>query len=115
MPPYIFTVEEDEVSFVGPLHKTVVDFWRMVWQEKAHSIVMITNLSEGGKTACEQYWPDSGTQEFGPFQVTLTDQHTLADYIIRRLKVEVCYFIKTKVLVTNTVHPYSSQEVLAVP
>ena len=62
----------------------------MVWQEKARSIVMIANLKEGGKSKCEQYWPESGTQNFGPFQVTITDQQILADYVIRKLTVKVC-------------------------
>jgi len=74
----------------GPLPKTVEDFWRMVWQERAPSIVMITNLEEGGKTKCEQYWPDSATESFGPFQVSITEQQILADYTIRKLTVKVC-------------------------
>ena len=68
----------------------MVDFWRLVWQEKAPTIVMITNLEEGGKTKCQQYWPDSGNKAFGPFQVTVTNQQMLADYTIRSLLVQVC-------------------------
>ena len=62
----------------------------MVWQERAPSIVMITNLEEGGKPKCHQYWPDSGTENYGPFQVTITEQQVLADYTIRMLTVKVC-------------------------
>ena len=61
----------------------------MVWQERAPSIVMITNLEEGGKPKCQQYWPDSGTENYGPFQVSTTAQQLLADYTIRKLSVEV--------------------------
>ena len=67
----------------------MVDFWRLVWQERAPSIVMITNLEERGKTKCQQYWPDLGTESFGPFQVSITDQQVLADYTIRNLTVQV--------------------------
>ena len=85
----------------GPLPKTLVDFWRLVWQEKPHVIVMVTNLKEGNKIKCQQYWPNSGTKSFGPFQITITDQQTLADYTIRTLQVvvsivihiEVCFII----------------------
>ena len=31
------------------MESTVADFWRMVWEQCANTIVMITNLSEGGK------------------------------------------------------------------
>ena len=61
----------------------------MVWQEKVPSVVMITNLVEGKKTKCEQYWPSSGSQDFGPFHVSITHQLILADYTIRTLSVEV--------------------------
>jgi len=66
-----------------------VDFWRLLWQEGAHSIVMITNLEEGGKIKCHQYWPDKDTKNFGPFHVSITDQQILADYTIRNLTVQV--------------------------
>ncbi|KIH62868.1 Protein-tyrosine phosphatase [Ancylostoma duodenale] len=41
----------------GPNNKTVDDFWRMIWQEKCKSIVMLCNVMECGKPKCEQYWP----------------------------------------------------------
>ena len=69
--------------------KTIVDFWRMVQQEKVTSIVMITNIKEGGKTKCEQYWPETGSKNFGPFQITVTDQQILADYTTRVFMVQV--------------------------
>ena len=50
---------------------------------------MITNLEEGGKAKCQQYWPDSGTRNFGPFQVFMVDERILADYTIRTLTVQV--------------------------
>ncbi|CAI5450468.1 unnamed protein product [Caenorhabditis angaria] len=43
----------------GPTEKTVEDFWRLVWQEKAPSIVMLCNIMECGKKKCEQYWPQN--------------------------------------------------------
>ena len=75
--------------YVGPVPRTVVDFWRMVWQERGASIVMITNVVEGKKTKCEQYWPLSGSLEFGPYKITVTNQQILADYTIGTLNVEV--------------------------
>ncbi|KHJ96341.1 Protein-tyrosine phosphatase, partial [Oesophagostomum dentatum] len=44
----------------GPTENTVEDFWRMIWQEKCKSIVMLCNITECGKKKCEQYWPEAG-------------------------------------------------------
>ena len=61
----------------------------MVWQEQIYVVAMVTNTMEGGQKKCEQYWPEQGTQEYGPFKVTLTDQQVFADYTIRQLFVSV--------------------------
>ena len=50
---------------------------------------MLTNLKEGNKIKCQQYWPDSDSKEFGPFTVTMTDHQVLADYTVRTLSVKV--------------------------
>ena len=50
---------------------------------------MVTNIKEDKKTKCQQYWPDSDSKQFGPFNITLTDQQVFANYTIRLLQVEV--------------------------
>ena len=75
--------------YLGPLPKTTVDFWWLVWQEKPHIIAMVTNLEEGTKKKCHQYWPDTDTQSFGPFQVKITSEQILVDYTTRNLSVQV--------------------------
>ena len=74
---------------IGPLPGTLVDFWRLMWQERPPIIVMLTNLEENNKIKCEQYWPESGKKQFGPFTVAITDQQILADYTIRTLEASV--------------------------
>ncbi|VDN55054.1 unnamed protein product [Dracunculus medinensis] len=44
----------------GPLHSTIDDFWRMVFQERAETILMLCRPSEDGKAKCALYWPESG-------------------------------------------------------
>ena len=77
------------LNFVGPLLNTVNDFWWLVWQERVHIIAMVTNTMERGQQKCEQYWPDEGTKEYGPFKVMFSDQQVFADYTIRQLFVSV--------------------------
>ncbi|XP_064386164.1 uncharacterized protein LOC135334777 [Halichondria panicea] len=74
------------IATQGPLPGTLVDFWRMMWQERPPIIVMLTNLMENNKIKCEQYWPESGKKQFGPFTVAITDQQILADYTMRTLE-----------------------------
>ena len=50
---------------------------------------MVTNLEEGNKKKCHQYWPEFGAQSFGPFQVTITEHQILADYTVRHFSVQV--------------------------
>ena len=76
----------------GPLSNTVVDFWRAVWQEEVGSIVMVTNLKEGNHVKCHQYWPSSGSAQYGPFTVILAEQLIFADYVIRHLHIAVSHF-----------------------
>ena len=67
----------------------LVDFWRLIWQERPPTIVMVTNLKEGNKKKCEQYWPESENATFGPFMVTLIEHQTYSNYCTRTLHVTV--------------------------
>ena len=37
------------IAAQGPITGTVIDFWRMVWEQGSATIVMLTNLEERGK------------------------------------------------------------------
>ena len=56
-------------------------------------IVMVTNLKEGTKSKCEQYWPNTAAKNetYGPFTVTLQDEQVYPDSVIRKLSVMVRY------------------------
>ena len=77
------------IAVLGPKDHMLVDFWRLIWQENTPTIVMVTNLKEGNKRKCEQYWPDSGSTTYGPFKVALMEQQVLVDYCVRTLQVTV--------------------------
>ncbi|TKR77207.1 hypothetical protein L596_018221 [Steinernema carpocapsae] len=42
----------------GPLQQTVHDFWRMVFQERVGTILMLCKPSEDFKQKCHIYWPE---------------------------------------------------------
>ncbi|KAK0416389.1 hypothetical protein QR680_012456 [Steinernema hermaphroditum] len=42
----------------GPLQQTVHDFWRMVFQERVGTILMLCKPSEDFKQKCHVYWPE---------------------------------------------------------
>ncbi|KAI4890859.1 hypothetical protein NFI96_026417, partial [Prochilodus magdalenae] len=59
---------KDKNKFIGaqgPKQETVADFWRMIWEQKSATIVMLTNLKERKEDKCYQYWPDQGCWTYG--------------------------------------------------
>lgn len=76
------------IATQGCLPTTIVDFWRMVWQEKSLVIVMITNEVERGRNKCAHYWP--GPEEpcmYGSLQITNLEETILPHYILRHVLV----------------------------
>ena len=84
---------------------------------------MVTNVTEGKIKKCEQYWPeDASVSSFGPFDVSVVEQHIFADYVIRHIQLVVSLFsilihklsgYKTKLFFTfikkinNNIYKYS--------
>ncbi|XP_059840009.1 receptor-type tyrosine-protein phosphatase F-like isoform X4 [Hypanus sabinus] len=71
------------IATQGPLPETLSDFWRMVWEQRTVTIVMMTRLEEKSRVKCDQYWPCRGTETYGMIQVTLLDIVELATYSVR--------------------------------
>jgi len=76
------------IATQGPLPETVADFWRMVWEQRSSTIVMLTRLEERSRIKCDQYWPTRGTESYGVMSVTLTDTQELATYVIRTFQLQ---------------------------
>uniref|UniRef100_UPI0037E94E28 protein tyrosine phosphatase receptor type Fa isoform X1 n=1 Tax=Semicossyphus pulcher TaxID=241346 RepID=UPI0037E94E28 len=71
------------IATQGPLQETLSDFWRMVWEQRTCTIVMMTRLEEKSRVKCDQYWPSRGTETYGMIQVTMQDTLELATYSLR--------------------------------
>ncbi|XP_031751431.1 receptor-type tyrosine-protein phosphatase delta isoform X38 [Xenopus tropicalis] len=71
------------IATQGPLPETFGDFWRMMWEQRTATIVMMTKLEERSRIKCDQYWPSRGTETYGLIQITLLDTVELATYTVR--------------------------------
>jgi len=55
-------VKGDDVTFIaaqGPLKDTVDDFWRMIWENDIHIVLMLTEEIENDRVKCFRYWPET--------------------------------------------------------
>ncbi|KAG9341864.1 hypothetical protein JZ751_018588 [Albula glossodonta] len=82
---------KDKKKFIaaqGPKQDTVADFWRMIWELKTATLVMLTNVKERKEDKCYQYWPDQGCWTYGNVRVVVEDFTVLVDYTIRKFCVQ---------------------------
>ena len=90
------------------MKKTVLNFWRMVWEYKVQAIIMLTSCIEMGKVShctlliffkhakwlqkkCFQYWPKTLHENITPghiLKVTLSQSTLYAEYEVRKFKVK---------------------------
>lgn len=83
------------IATQAPLPLTIGNFWRMVFQQKSHCIVMLCGLLEHGRVSCDVYWPDpqGGTPDkfsVGGLNVSLVGVQKLNDFFwLREIKLKV--------------------------
>ncbi|KAG1943333.1 receptor-type tyrosine-protein phosphatase alpha [Pimephales promelas] len=71
----------------GPLQHTIEDFWRMIWEWRSCSIVMLTELEERGQEKCAQYWSSDGVMVCGDISIELKREEESESYTVRDLLV----------------------------
>ncbi|XP_022315951.2 receptor-type tyrosine-protein phosphatase mu-like isoform X6 [Crassostrea virginica] len=77
------------IAAQGPTKTTMNDIWRMVWEEKSRTVIMLTNPTETGKKKCEQYWPDpTETKEYARIKVKLVSVESHPDFSIRTFHIQ---------------------------
>ncbi|XP_047678606.1 phosphatidylinositol phosphatase PTPRQ isoform X2 [Tachysurus fulvidraco] len=78
------------IATQGPLPGTVADFWRMIWETRTKTVVMLTQCFEKGRIRCHQYWPEDNkpVTVFGDIIITKLTEDVHPDWTVRALRVE---------------------------
>uniref|UniRef100_A0A8C4XVS1 protein-tyrosine-phosphatase n=1 Tax=Gopherus evgoodei TaxID=1825980 RepID=A0A8C4XVS1_9SAUR len=85
------------IATQGPLPHTCAHFWQVVWDHRLSLIIMLTTLTERGRTKCHQYWPDPpDIMEYGNFRVKCQSEDCTIAYVFREMvitNIEVSAFL----------------------
>ncbi|VDI16539.1 Hypothetical predicted protein [Mytilus galloprovincialis] len=86
-----FENKKSYIAAQGPKKVTLRDFWHMIWQENVGKIVMVTQLIENQKKKCEQYWPETVSEQLvvNNFKVTMIEERKYTFYVYRLLTVSL--------------------------
>lgn len=80
-------VEHRYIATQGPMQNTVVDFWRMIFEQHVQTIIMVTELIEMELPKCYKYWPEgegsSEAQEYGSLLVSCIRVSNSGGHIVR--------------------------------
>ncbi|KAK1803696.1 hypothetical protein P4O66_021099 [Electrophorus voltai] len=107
--------KDSYIASQGPLQHTIEDFWRMIWEWRSCSIVMLTELEERGQVTewtgdgadglsakvtertgdgadvhtekCVAYWPRDGVMVCGDMAIELKRDEECESYTVRDLLV----------------------------
>ncbi|XP_044308300.1 tyrosine-protein phosphatase non-receptor type 3 isoform X5 [Varanus komodoensis] len=76
------------IATQGPLPHTCTHFWQAVWDHRVSLIIMLTTLTERGRTKCHHYWPDPpDVVEYGNFRVKCQSEDCTIAYVFREIVV----------------------------
>ncbi|XP_038567445.1 tyrosine-protein phosphatase non-receptor type 3 [Micropterus salmoides] len=73
------------IATQGPLPQTCTQFWQTVWEQQTHTIIMLTTLTERGRTKCHQYWPHPPeAKDYGHMRVKCHSEECNLAYVTRQ-------------------------------
>ncbi|XP_078319787.1 tyrosine-protein phosphatase non-receptor type 7-like isoform X1 [Crassostrea virginica] len=88
---YVEGFEEEDHAYIaaqGPFTpETIIDFWKMIWQENSSRVVMLTNLYEGDHMKCLKYWPDD-QKTIGNIDIYFQSQEENEVYTVRQFTIK---------------------------
>ncbi|RUS71753.1 hypothetical protein EGW08_020484, partial [Elysia chlorotica] len=85
-----FNSKREYIATQGPLPATRDDFWRMVWEQSARNIVMLTRCQEKGREKSDHYWPtDSDPKFYGDLHVVVLNETHMPDWTVTEIRVSL--------------------------
>uniref|UniRef100_A0AAQ6AA57 protein-tyrosine-phosphatase n=1 Tax=Amphiprion ocellaris TaxID=80972 RepID=A0AAQ6AA57_AMPOC len=76
------------IATQGPLPGTKDDFWKMVWEQNIHNVVMVTQCVEKGRVKCDHYWPfDQDPLYYGDLIIQMLSESVLPEWTIREFNI----------------------------
>lgn len=102
------------IAAMSPFNEeTVLDFYRMIYQLKLPTVVMITKVEEEQFVKCTQYWPDvQAVVTFENFILQMEEVQQFPDYVVRVISLKGR---EEKSIHTVTVFDYTSWPEHGVP
>lgn len=79
------------IATQAPIPESILDFWKMIWEQRVSLIVMLTNEKENGKVKAHKYWPNCREEaKFGEFTVSgKNEDTTYRSLIIRTFDIQM--------------------------
>ncbi|PNH12804.1 Protein-tyrosine-phosphatase PTP1 [Tetrabaena socialis] len=86
------------IAAQGPLASTVDDFWKMVFENRASILIMLTRTVENNHIKCADYFNQrpGETAKFGAYRVTTTDVQEVSPDITKRTLQLKLYTVRTQ-------------------
>ncbi|OWF37446.1 receptor-type tyrosine-protein phosphatase T-like isoform X2 [Mizuhopecten yessoensis] len=69
-----------------PLHTTITDFWKLVYDLDINTIVMMESYKHEDDT-CAEYWPDHKAKKFEPYFIDNTEDYQTENVTVRHFNV----------------------------
>ena len=71
------------------MKNTVNDLWRMIWEFKSKTLVMVCNMEEEGSESAFIYWPfkEGEMIKYGKINVTLQSKAAYGEFTVRKFMV----------------------------
>ena len=76
-------LEKEYIGCQSPKKNTVIDMWRMIWEQDVNTIVRLTRCTEDGDQKCVNYWPEKEGSRYGQFKVEHLSTSKFSFYVER--------------------------------